>query len=185
METLLIVVGAVLALAAFTLLLAKWTPQVVQGTLPRVEVRGAPPEPVEPTCGNCKHWDLEEGQAVIRAHPHFMQAARYVAPAEMGRVARPGPTVPCRDCGGQGKLGTMRYRDGVEITTDCSVCGGKGTIETQVLSEPSAPYKARWDQFGACLNSKAAPDGDSSCTWSGDSCKHFEAVELVPLRRNA
>jgi hypothetical protein len=37
-------------------------------------------------CSTCKHFDLEEGQAAMRAHPVFMQAAAVLPPSKMGVV---------------------------------------------------------------------------------------------------
>ncbi len=187
MDILLVVIAAVFVLGVLAITLAK--------RVPRVLAPPAAPD-VPPACRACKHFDLEEGQAVLRNHPHFLQAAQYVSPAEMGRVAKAGPPVPCKDCGGQGKLGTGRYtqaptgavpwpQDAEEIMDSCAACDGVGTIETQEMSPPSAPYKAEWSEFGACLSSAASDDGDSSIVWSGDICEHFERGELVQLRRPA
>jgi hypothetical protein len=37
-------------------------------------------------CSTCKHFDLQEGQAAMRAHPVFMQAAAVLPPSKMGTV---------------------------------------------------------------------------------------------------
>jgi len=41
------------------------------------------PQAPEPRCENCKFFDLEEGQAQLRSHPAFMEAAGHVSPAMM------------------------------------------------------------------------------------------------------
>ncbi len=189
MEILFIVIAVLFGLVLGTFGIARWVRPPPDPVMP-----AAPPDP--PACLDCKHFDLVEGQAVLHNHPHFLHVAQYVSPAEMGRVAKAGPEAPCKDCDGKGEVGTMRYADaptGVvpwpqqsakEIMIDCSACDGKGTIETQQMSPPSAPYKAKWSEFGACFNSKASDDGDSSIRWSGDSCEHFE-LKLVQLRSPA
>lgn len=36
------------------------------------------------TCSNCAHFDLDEGQGVMRTYPAFMAAASFLRPVEMG-----------------------------------------------------------------------------------------------------
>lgn len=38
-----------------------------------------------PVCGNCAHWDLEDGQAQLQEQKHFMLAAQHMSPAMMSR----------------------------------------------------------------------------------------------------
>lgn len=45
------------------------------------------PQAAKRCCETCKFWDHEEGQAQLRAHPTFFQAAQYVTPAMMTRRA--------------------------------------------------------------------------------------------------
>ena len=137
------------------------------------------PPPVEARCGNCKHWDLEEGQAVMASQPHFMMAARVVPPAEMGRRATNIGKKPCTECDG-GEIHTGRYRTDIhpigEVIIKCEVCDGTGEVDLQEMSAPSAPYKASWGQFGACGNEKCVDaDGAGACTWRGDICEHWES----------
>lgn len=53
---------------------------------------GAPPEkapgtPETPrTCGHCRHYDFEEGQAAMNRYPIFKAAAAVVPPSEMGAI---------------------------------------------------------------------------------------------------
>ena len=44
-------------------------------------------DPIAPAavCSNCEHFDLEEGQAVMRQNPIFLEAARHVSPNTMMR----------------------------------------------------------------------------------------------------
>jgi hypothetical protein len=68
MHTLLgVIVGVLLAVAV--LMLARG-------------LRKRPPK----RCSTCKHFDLQEGQAAMQAHPVFMQAAGVLSPSKMGTV---------------------------------------------------------------------------------------------------
>ena len=42
-----------------------------------------------PTCGNCTHFDLEEGQAVIAEYPAFVGATEALSPRRMGAQVNP------------------------------------------------------------------------------------------------
>ena len=48
-------------------------------------------------CRTCRHFDLEEGQALASAHGPFAVAAQFVPPAEMGAVSTPEGEIPARD----------------------------------------------------------------------------------------
>lgn len=54
------------------------------------------PAPLPRVCGNCKHFDLEEGQAAFRSFPMFMAAAAVVPPHQMGRPSNAESTLPAR-----------------------------------------------------------------------------------------
>ncbi len=41
-----------------------------------------------PKCLNCKHFDIEEGQAAMRNHPQFAEVMRHVSPARMANRMR-------------------------------------------------------------------------------------------------
>jgi hypothetical protein len=51
---------------------------------PDVEEQAAPFED-KACCGNCKSFDIDEGQAVIRKNPIFLEAASHVSPNTMMR----------------------------------------------------------------------------------------------------
>ena len=84
----------------------------------------AAPEPAK-LCRNCKHFDLEEGQAVLRKSEHgaFMHAAALLKPAEMG-------------------LKVLHDDNGEMLIDDAGV---------PIREKPSLPMKTGWDQAGACL----------------------------------
>lgn len=48
------------------------------------QVRERSQLPDTPQCHNCKHFDLEEGQAAMRENPNFMKACAVVPPSRMG-----------------------------------------------------------------------------------------------------
>lgn len=214
------------AIVVFTLLLAR----VLKRAAADVSA------PVISRCGNCKHWDLEEGQAVMRTHSVFMQAASVLAPAQMGRQVK-SEKKTCPTCEGEGRVKTGRFNkrefftvldaegkkrmltDG-QIFTDsedqlwffhnkfisldiearlkhslriqkildtetktveqldyCDACHSTGFLYTEAETTVAGPYKAKWDEFGACLH----PDVGGSCTWKEDTCEQWQP-KLVQLR---
>jgi hypothetical protein len=136
--------------------------------------RATEPPPVElkRECRNCKHFDLEEGQHAINSHPAFVQAGRYLAPAQMGL------NVTYKDCacvegmGADARDTYLRKAIEGEPETRCKTCGGSGAI--RIEPEGDMPLRARWDQFGACINPEL-PEGD--LRWNQDVCDHFELKE--------
>lgn len=129
-------------------------------------------------CGNCTHWDREEGQAIIRANPIFRAAAQQLPPAEMGRTAIRRNVRKCEACGGLGSVGTGRFRqvkgvaDPVEERATCPECDGRRELSDDELGPPSAPYRAKWDDFGACMHPD--PRVENSCTWSESTCPYWQ-----------
>jgi hypothetical protein len=69
-------------------------------------------------CRTCKHFDLEEGQALAQIHGPFMMAAQFVPPSEMGAVATPEGEIPSRDIPAKAtwdQFGFCRHRSDGEV----------------------------------------------------------------------
>ena len=114
-------------------------------------------------CGNCKHFDLEEGQAVMRQHKPFLAAAAVLAPAEMGKTIQ-YEELECSE-EGCGKAHPIQ---------DCLVCRGNGTVNKRIGPAPTGvAAKVKWADFGACLE-------NNDIRHSSDSCSAFEPREEPP-----
>lgn len=120
-----------------------------------------PQDPVRPVCNSCRHFDLEEGQAALRNHPVFLRAAAVLSPAEMGRTVS-YEKQPCPECKTKLSAGST------EIS--CSMCNNTGEVEVAKRSPPSAPYRAKWAEYGACMSpDNTDDDGNNVVVWGG-SC---------------
>lgn len=136
--------------------LARW--------LPPLKPASAPAELAQArTCSYCKHFDLEEGQAVLAQHPAFLRAAAVVSPAQIGRRVEREYERDCKLCDGRGKT-LLAVHGQLDA---CRGCGGTGKVLEQELSPPAAPQKAQWNQCGACLK-------DGVIVWSGDTKSCWE-----------
>lgn len=122
-------------------------------------------EVVDPNarCSSCKHFDLEEGQAVIAQFPAFLSVASLISPAQIGRHVVREYDRPCRLCDGKGKV----LLGGAPDLADCRGCEGAGKVLEQELSAPAAPLKAKWGDCGACMK-------DSVVVWGGDKRSCWE-----------
>lgn len=112
------------------------------------------------TCSTCKHFDLAEGQAIMKKYPIFMEASRWVPPSEMGRSVTDELERDCRECDGTGKVdpgGRPAPTVGERIV--CVRCDGTGKQRDELFSPPSAPVTSSWDNYGACLRDEAVVDG--------------------------
>ena len=119
------------------------------------------PAPIPRTCANCKHFDLEEGQASMGKFPIFLQAAAHIPPSEMGRSVVEEVTRDCRACEGTGKEPTPAAAEhrGPPPLQDCARCGGTGKQTDELFSKPSASAKSKWQDFGACMRDQVVVDG--------------------------
>lgn len=114
-------------------------------------------------CSNCKHFDLEEGQATMRQHKPFLAAAAQLTPSEMGRTIQYREVECPRD-------GCTREKP----IPDCTACQGNGTVNKRIGPEPSSiAAKTKWSDFGACLE-------HSELRHAGDHCDAFEPREEPP-----
>ena len=125
-------------------------------------------------CGNCQHFDLAEGQAVMKRHPPFLAAAAVLQPQQMGRQLLRYDKHACDVCGASADPDNPGDFDTTEKTPECHVCKGSGYVEQPVYEQSTLPAKASWSEFGAC-------DKHAFVTWSGDSCPDF----VVQLRAKA
>jgi hypothetical protein len=128
------------------------------------------PDDVPRRCSNCQHFDLEEGQAVIRRNQNFVKAAAVLAPQQMGRRISHYDKHECTVC--EAKLDPVTGDFAPSTTTaDCHVCRGNGYIEQPVFAPTNLPAKTKWSEFGACMLKQEV-------LWGGDGCDQF----LVQLR---
>jgi hypothetical protein len=87
-------------------------------------------------CATCKHWNLADGQAVMRDYPDFLRAAAVLRPGRMattvddeGRVKANGlpPRAQWDDFGACDKHETVTYGDVLpEWCNDWSQADGQG-----------------------------------------------------------
>lgn len=143
-------------LFVLAMLLFGVTVVLVKHTFKRTRLPVVAPPPVKKACESCKHFDLAEGQAVLRQFPAFMAAAAVVSPAQIARTVQREYERPCKLCNG---TGTKQLAGGT--AESCLGCDGKGTVLEQELSPPAAPQKAQWTECGACLK-------DEVVVWGGE-----------------
>ncbi len=145
-------------------------------------------------CEGCKHFDPEEGQALLQHNRIFWAAAQVMPPAEMGRHNIRRNVRKCPDCEA-GYVRTGRYHKRPEPTAEakelerrhghvgfvaqpqevieqCTTCHGLGELSDDELSAPAAPYRTKWEDFGACLN--PAPEVENMIRWKEDGCPAWE-----------
>lgn len=119
-------------------------------------------EAIPRTCAHCKHFDLEEGQAVMGKFPIFRQAAQWIPPSEMGRRVVEERERNCRACEGRGEVHLPQDRDlpvDERRLQDCLRCDGSGKQVDELFSDPSAPATSAWENFGACMLDEVVVDG--------------------------
>lgn len=121
-------------------------------------------------CKNCKHFDLEEGQATLKQSRVFMQAASNIPPSMMGREVDHYETRNCGHCYGSGVEPTIGDTAGKPERV-CHLCHGEKTFEEPVFKDTKIPNKAKWEEFGACQL-------HSEVRWGGDVCESFELTQL-------
>ncbi len=116
---------------------------------------------IERTCSNCRHFDLEEGQAAMDKFPIWRQAAQWIPPSELGRRVVDEVERPCRACDGTGNVRLPHdVRVGTEVQTQpCVPCEGTGKQKDEVFSKPSAGATSAWENYGACLRDEVVVDG--------------------------
>jgi len=99
-------------------------------------------------CVNCKHFDIEEGQAAIQQFPQFMKAAAVIPPTLMGAKA-----------------------ELVEVTNE------DGSVEKvwKKTRNKGVPARTTWDDLGACMRPRES--GDQLLVYNFDKCEHYEEKE--------
>lgn len=122
-------------------------------------------------CAHCRHFDLEEGQAVIARFPSFMKAAAALPPQQMGRKILRYDKHACDVCEAVADVDNPGDFVPSPTTAACHVCRGNGYIEQPVFEPTNLPAKTRWQDFGACSVKETV-------LWSGDTCEQFQLVQL-------
>jgi len=96
-------------------------------------------------CGNCAHFDLEEGQAIIKAHPIFLEAASHVSPNLMMRKLDeegnplPNPHRLKEKENSWGLFGACEKREQLRHTSDkCEFWTAFTTVEHEPHEQESA-----------------------------------------------
>lgn len=135
----------------------------VQTTLPVLQTSTAPQKP---SCGNCAHFSLEGGQAIMRCNPAFLAAAEHLQPWQMGRPVRTDPN--------------PAYLE-LEKRVEAAGAAGDKELEQKLQNElmtmnpgeqPPDPVPAElleltWDQFGACgAHQELRPSIDHCDRWA-------------------
>lgn len=143
---------ATIAVIVFVVLCAAFFAWMTQRSfsLPRPASR---PEPLleERLCSGCVFFDLEEGQAFMRQHRAFFEAASHLPPSEMGRQVDPETELPIdRDIPAKANWAEFgacsRHREGVWGRTD-----GKRRLHVMLPANEAWPSR-----LGDCWSSDRA-----------------------------